>query len=407
MKADDASGISQAPEASGDSAGAGLFCNEHGVPEVECAICQVDLASSLEPGDSMKVRFPSMESAGKAGIRTELPFITERAPGVKAYCEVGFNRNRMARVTPLAGGVIHEVLLDVGDDVEEGDVLVRLHSAEVAAAKSTYLVALVERDIRRETYEREKQLQEQKISAERDFLDARAACRSASLAANNLRQQLINLGLTGTDISFIEQNQDASADIQIRAPFSGTLVERDAVYGENIEKGHALFTVAELSTRWLTLSVPAGRIDQLEVGQPVEARFDELPGRTYMGKITWIDSSIDPRTRMVQARAVVEDPGRRIKTGLFGEARILTDAKQFSAVVPRDTVQRHEGNDFVFVQDAPDLFSLRRVTLGDSDGEKVHIAAGVKAGDPLVVENSFIVMSEFLKSRLGAGCVHE
>ena len=391
----------------GEDEMAALFCNEHRVPEAECAICQPDLAAALEPGGSMKVRFPSTEAADKAGVRTARPPFTKAAPGIKAYCEVQFNRNRMAKVTPLAGGIIHDVRHDVGEEVEKGEVLVLLHSAEVAAAKSDYLAALVEQDIRRGTFEREKQLKEQQISAEREFLDAQAAHRTASLTASNLRQKLLNLGLLPTEIARIEQEQDASADLQIRVPFAGTLVERDAVTGEAIEDGHALFTVAELSTRWLALSVPAHHIAQIHVGQSVEARFADLPGSVYTGEITWIDSSVDPLTRMVRARALVEDPERRTKTGLFGEARIINGAERAVAIVPRDTVQRHEGADFVFVQSTADLFFLRRVVLGDSEGDNIHIVAGVEPDESVVVGNSFIVMSEFLKSRLGAGCVDE
>ncbi len=386
---------------------AGLFCNEHGVPEIECAICQPDLAASLEPGKSLKVRMPSVESADKAGIRTARPVFTESAPGMKAYAEVQYNRNRLARVTPLAGGIIHEVRHDVGTAVEKGEVLALLHSTRVAEAKGDFLSALVELDIRRETFEREEQLKEQKISAEQEFLNARAAYRTARLTVNNLRQKLINLGLTSSEIRRTEQEQDASADLQIRAPFSGTLVERNAVVGEAVEEGHPLFTVADLSSRWLALSVPAHYIGRVQVGQTVEARFSDLPGSIYEGNITWIDSTVDPLTRMMRARALVEDPEHRIKTGLFGEARILNGDKRAAAVVPRDTVQHYEGADFVFVQNAVDLFALRRVVLGDSEGDNTYILAGVEPDDQVVVENSFIVMSEFLKSRLGAGCVHE
>jgi cobalt-zinc-cadmium efflux system membrane fusion protein len=326
---------------------------------------------------------------------------------MKAYFEVEFNENRMARITPLAGGIVHEVRHDVGDHVEAGEVLVLLHSAEVAKAKSNYLVALVDQDIRQETFEREKRLKEQRVSAEQDFLDAQAAHRTARLAVSNLRQRLLNLGLTPAEVSRIEREQDASADLQIRAPFSGTLVERNAVVGEFIEDGHSLFTVADLSTRWLALSVPAHDVDRVHAGQTMEARISELPGSVYTGNVTWVDAAVDPLTRMIRARALVMDPEQRLKTGLFGEGRISNGNRRPSAILPRDAVQAYEGADFVFVQDAPDLFLLRRVSLGDVEGENIHILAGLTPNDPVVVENSFIVMSEFLKSRLGAGCVDD
>lgn len=386
---------------------AGLQCNEHGVPEIECGICQPDRAKSLEPGENLKVRFPSIEAAGKAGIGTERPRISQSTPSVKAFCEAQYNLNAMAKITPLAGGVIHEVRHDIGERVNAGEILVVLHSADAASAKSDYLTAFVERDIRRQTFEREKRLKEQQISAESEFLDAEAAYRTADLALRNLKQKLLNLGLTENEITEIENKQDASADISIRAPFDGTLIERAAVVGEAIEMGHTLFTIADLSTYWLSLSIPSDHIDQVRVDRSVEAHFAELPGATYTGRITWVDTAVDARSRMVRARALVVERSGRIKAGLFGEAQILTGDARGSAIVQRKAVQRHEGGAFVFVQNSPDLFSMRRVALGEVDGEEIHVIAGLDPNDRVVTEGSFIVMSEFLKSRLGAGCVDD
>lgn len=384
-----------------------LFCNEHNVPEIECGICQPDLASSLEPGENLKVRLPSVKSAGKAGIRTQLPGIQVSAPVIKAFCEVRYNLNTMARVTPLAGGVIHEVRHDVGAQVKAGETLVVLHSSEVAASKSDYLTAIVENGILHQTFERETRLKEQKISAESEFLDAEAAYRTGRLVLSNLKQKLINLGMTGDEIIQLEKEQVASADLEIRAPFSGTLVERAAVVGEAIEMGHALFTIADLSTHWLAMSIPSDRIREVRLGQNVEARFSDLPDTTYTGSVTWVDTSVDVRTRMVRARAVITDRTGHLKAGLFGDANILTAAARSVAIVPREAVQRHEGGEFVFVQNEPNLFSLRRVALGETHGEGIAVLVGLTPNDSVVTDGSFIVMSEFLKSRLGAGCVDD
>ncbi len=396
---------SHEPASNADHGHAGdLFCNDHGVAEIECGICQPQRAASLEPGESMKIRFPSTASAQKVGIQTQPPRVAFSAPGLQAFCEVQYNLNTMARVTPLAGGVIRSVEHDVGKHVAAGDVLVELHSAEVAAAKSDLLSALVEREIRRKTFEREKRLKEHNIAAEKDFLQAHAALRAAELAVNNLGQKLINLGFDDEQMNQIEHTQNTSARLEVCAPFDGTLVERRAVVGEAAKVGDALFTIADLSSRWLMLSVPANHLASLRVGQTVEARFDELPESTILGHITWIDTSIDPRSRMVRARALVTDDAEQIKTGLFGQARVLTGEIRQTTFVPRDTVQHYEGGSFVFVQSEPDLFALRRVALGASMGEQVEVITGLEPADPVVTEGSFIVMSEFLKSRLGAGC---
>lgn len=393
------------PASNADHEHAGrLFCHEHGVAEIDCGICQPQRAASLEPGQSMKIRFPSITSAQKVGIQTKPPQVVSAAPGLQAFCEVQYNLNTMARVTPLAGGVIRRVGHDVGQHVAAGEVLVELHSAAAAAAKSDWLSAQVQREIRRQTFERERRLKEQNIAAEKDVLEAKVALRAAEVAVNNLRQNLVNLGFDDKQMAQIEREQDVSARLEVRAPFDGTLVERMAVVGEAAAVGDALFTIADLSSRWLVLSVPTSHLARLRVDQAVEARFDELPGLTIHGRITWIDTSIDPRSRMVRARALVTDGAEQIKTGLFGQARILTGKERPATLIPQGAVQRHEGNSFVFVQHEPDLFALRRVALGASVGERVEVLDGLEPVDPVVTEGSFIVMSEFLKSRLGAGC---
>ena len=382
-----------------------LFCGEHDVPERECGICQPDLAASLQPGENLKVRFPSAESADKVGIRTARPTVAEVKPLVSAYCETQYNLNTLAKVTPLVGGVIRTVFRDLGEQVEAGEPLVELHSAAVAEAKSAYLSAVVERDIAQQSFERQKRLQAENIAAEKDLLKAEANHRSARLSASNLKQRLENLGLSADEIEKVEREQDTSAHLVVRAPFSGTLVGRSAVMGESVDVGAELFTLADLSSQWLKLSIPSDSIGQVEVGQQVEATFAELPGSPITGRITWIDTSIDPQTRMVQARAVVAPEGRRITTGLFGKAHIAIGVSQQGAILPRSAVQRHEGRDFVFVRDSEDLFALRRVQLGNSRGGQVEILAGVEPSESVVTQGSFIAMSEFLKSRLGAGCV--
>lgn len=382
----------------------GLFCNEHNVAEIECAICQPDLTTSLKSGGSMKIRFASMHSADKAGVRTGLPRAAQATPSIEALCEVQYNHNTMAKVSPLADGVIRAVRHDVGDKVQAGDVLVELHSAQAATTKSHYLSALVERDIREQTFTREKRLFDQKIAAEKNYFEAQASHRAAELTVNNLKQQLMNLGYTTLEIQQIEKDQDTSANLVIRAPFDGTIVQRNAVIGEAKAIGQSVFTIADLSTRWLVLSVSSRHIAHVQKGKSVIATFEELPGLTVKGEITWVDTAIDSRSKMLQARALVEDNLQQIKTGLFGKASIITGSDQAVTLVPRDSVQRHEGASFVFVRNEPDLYSIRRVALGQTRGQSVEILDGVSATDSVVTDGSFIVMSEFLKSRLGAGC---
>ncbi|HKK17650.1 MAG TPA: efflux RND transporter periplasmic adaptor subunit [Opitutales bacterium] len=384
----------------------GLFCNEHGVYERECGICQPDLAASLKPGESLKVRFASEFSAEKAGIGIGSPKASEVTPSVSVYCQTEYNRNALARITPLVDGIVQRVHKDLGDTVKTGEPLVEIHSSAVADAKSAYLSALVRLDTAEQTFNRQEKLDAENISAEKDLIEARGAFRSASFDADTARQRLINFGMSEEDVVKVKKNQDTSAGLTLRAPFDGTLVTRHAVVGETVKIGHQLYTLADLSEFWLELSIPPSELDRIRIGQPVEARFSELGDRPVEGHISWIDTAVDPKTRMVRARAVVRPGERPISVGLYGEAFIAIADKQSGAVLPASAVQRHEGADFVFVRDSADLYALRRVELSARRDGQVEVLRGLKPGEPVVVDGSFIAMSEFLKSRLGAGCVH-
>lgn len=386
----------------------GLFCQEHRVPEAECGICQPQLTADLEPGDELKVRFESTRSASKAGVQTVPARRATVQASVPAFCEISYNENALARITPLAEGIVRKVLVDVGQDVETGDVLVEVHSTEVASAKAAFAAAVVDLDLKEVACRREERLAKKNISSEKEVQEADAACKIAVLTLSTATQKLLNYGFTAEEVAAIEEDRDTSAVLLVRAPYAGTLVERSAVLGEAVQPGDGLFTLADLSSMWLSLSIPADQAVQLRKGLAVEATFRGLSGETTRGEITWINTSIDERSRMLRARAVVSNARRELSAGMFGDARVLVADAQATVDVPKDAIQRFENKPYVFVKLEDDLYSLRRVaTVERPSKDSVAVIAGLRADEPVVAVGGFTVMSEFLKSRLGAGCVDD
>ena len=386
----------------------GLFCNEHRVPEIECGICQPQRTAELEPGGELKVRFESSNSASKAGIETVLARAATAQASVSAFCEVMYDQNALARITPLAGGIVREVFVDVGADVETGDVLVEIHSAEVASAKAEFVAAVVDFDLKEVACQREQRLAERNISSEKEVQEADAACKTAELMLATTRQRLLNYGFTEEEVAAIEEERDTSASLLVRAPYDGTLIEREAVVGEAVQPGQRLFSLANVDSMWLDLSIPAEQAGLIRSGLSVAAAFRGFGDEVTHGEITWIDTSIDERSRMLRARAVVDNPGRALSAGLFGDAMVFVADAQDAVDVPRESIQRFDDDPYVFVQLEEDLFSLRRVaTVDRPSADMVAVIDGLRADEPVVATGSFTVMSEFLKSRLGAGCVDD
>jgi hypothetical protein len=168
--------------------------------------------------------------------------------------------------------------------------------------------------------------------------------------------------------------------------------------------GDQMFSVTDLNTLWLRLAVSERDVVGLRVGQRVEIRSQAID-REITGAITWISSRLDETTRMAEVRAEVANPDRSLRAGMFVDANIAVGESAVSLLLPRDTVHRFGGNPFVFVRLSGDLYELRRVETTPASQNLTAVTAGLTEHDLVAVEQSYLLKSEFQKSRLGAGLV--
>ena len=195
--------------------------------------------------------------------------------------------------------------------------------------------------------------------------------------------------------------------MEVRAPFSGEIVERSAVRGALVEAGKSLVTLADRSVMWAKLNIPESALGCVKVGQTVELRVESLPGQTFIGKLTWIAAEVDDKNRMVRARAEVANIDGTLKAKMFARARILTRSAEGAVLLPVSAIQCIEGKSFVFVKVEEDLYDARVVQLGAKFDGKVEIIQGVTPRETVAVNHAFPLKSAFLISRLGAGCADD
>lgn len=305
--------------------------------------------------------------------------------------EVRFNEDRTAHVVPRLAGVSESVAANLGQQVRAGQVLAVIASTSLSEQRSELLTAQRRQEAALATFEREKKLWQEKISAEQDFLQAQATLREADIAVDNARQKLAAIGATGAPSSRTGLNR-----FEVRAPFDGTIVEKHLSRGEAVREDASIFTVSDLSSVWAEFAVAPKDLAVVRVGQQVivsSSAFDEKA----QGTISYVGSLLGEQTRTARARVTVANPQGAWRPGLFVTVSVLGAAQQVPVAIPAEAVQRIENQTMVF-KAVPGGFQAVTVKTGREDGRSVEVLQGLKAGDQVATRNAFILKSELGKA---------
>jgi len=319
-----------------------------------------------------------------AGIVTARAVAASVDTAVTLPGEVHFNEDRTAHVVPRVAGVVESVSAALGQDVRKGQALAEIASPELAELRSAALAADKRVGLARATYEREKKLWEDKISAQQDFLQAEQQYREAQIEAQSARSKLTALG-AGSGSGALNR-------YVLRAPFNAVVVEKHLVQGEAVKEDANAFVLSDLSKVWVQIAVSPKDLGAIRVGQSVTIR-SPAGGEAVNGKVSYVGNLLGEQTRTATARVVVDNPGLAWRPGLFVNVSVVRGKKEASVTVQADGVQTIEGKPVVFVK-AAEGFQARPVTLGASDGKIVEIVQGLAAGAEYVATGSFVVKAE-------------
>ncbi|MBY0249583.1 MAG: efflux RND transporter periplasmic adaptor subunit [Nitrospiraceae bacterium] len=312
------------------------------------------------------------------------------------------NENRLAHLSARVPGHIVAVYANLGDRVKKGDRLLLLDSPAFAAAQLEYRKVRTTLRVTEQALERAQALLDRgAIGAgesqrrEADYENARAALLEAE-------EKLHLLGMTEREIQRLAAKTLPHAEVaqvSLRAPFIGDVIERNATIGEVIDPNKTLFTVADLSTVWVRADFPEQQAGRLKTGLMIELRVSAYPDTMFRGAITYVGAVIDPATRTVTARADVSNPDGRLRPEMFAEVTLMTD-EQSVLSVPRAAVQQVGSRTVAFVVRGPRRFESREVTIVQASGDYIQVVAGLTSGDEVVTQGSYALKSEYLREKL-------
>ena len=271
-------------------------------------------------------------------------------------------------VQPEFSGTLTALTVKAGQKVAKGQILGRIDDAgmsqQLAQVQTQYELA-------KTTYERQKNLWDQKIGSEIQYLQAQTQMNSLQKSINQMKAQL--------------------AKTVIRAPFSGTIDEVFVEKGQVVAPGpQGLMRIVNLGNMFVSTSVPESYIGKLKVGTEVDVFLTSL-GKTYKGKVRQVGNFINPNNRSFGIEVSIPNPENLLRPNQVAKLKIIDYVKKDATVVPTNVIQEDgKGNHYVYTVDNSNgktgTAKKTVVTLGQSSDNVTEILSGVSAEDVIVTE---------------------
>jgi cobalt-zinc-cadmium efflux system membrane fusion protein len=309
----------------------------------------------------------------------------DAASELKVTGVVGADVSRNIPVITLASGRVTEIHARLGDTVTEGQLLMKVQSADISGAYSDYQQALADETLARAQLDRSKILFEKGAIAQKDLEVAQDAETKAQVT---VKTTLDHLRVLGTD------PDHPSAIVEVKAPVSGVITDQQVTAAAGVQ-GLASpnpFTISDLSSIWILCDVYENDLAQVHLGQYADVNLNAYPNQVLKGRIGNISPVLDPSTRTAKVRLELHNPGMILRIGMFVTATFHGLQKQVHATVPAPAILHLHDRDWVYVSTGGAKFQRVEVVGGNMLPGNLQEVSGIRPGQK-VVSNALVLQS--------------
>lgn len=312
---------------------------------------------------------------------------------------VDFDNDHATTVLAPFSGPVSRLLVATGERVKEGAVLAVVDSPDFATAVSAYKKALATASTTRRLADMDKDLVQQDGVAQREEDQAKTDAGNAAADRDAARQALVALDVEPQTVKAIERGRRTPRiEGMIRSPVAGTVVEKFVTPGQLLQAGTTpCFTVADLAHVWVMAQVSAADLASVSIGDPVDV-VTGIAGNVFSGTVDNIAALVNPDTRAVLVRVVVDNSRGFLRKQMYVNVRIHSREESHGMLIPVSAILRDDENlPFVYVAQPDGGFARRHVTLGYRTDDQYDIPEGLSAGDKVVVDGGIFV--QFMQSQ--------
>lgn len=372
---------------------------EHGVRMYECDACRYEVGVARAPAALLAQGLLKVGVVGRRAVEAPIALT-----GV-----IRFDGRRVASLSPPMESVIRRVLVIPGQRVTKGQPLVEVESIALGETESSYLEAQAALRLARENLDRQETLRRERIAAEKDYLQARQDYEVADIRVTSAVGKLRRLGRTADDLAGLDEHRTPGGTLTLRAPGPGAVLELNAIPGKAAGPTDIVAVIGDPSTVWLVADLHEGDLSRtagLAGAEDLKALVTvaAYPDREFPGKVVAIDPGMDEATRTLKLRVEIADSGGLLCAGMFAGVRLLPSLREDVTAVSRSSVFSDEGRSFVFLHHHGDYYVRRPVETARVWGEWLEVTAGLSGGETIVTDGGFLLKSDVLRSKMGAGC---
>ena len=361
-------------------------------------------AASTNTSESEPVEVSlTSEAMGRAGIKTALVRSEAAVAAITVPGTVMSNAYRDTKVNALVGGIVRQVGVELGQPVARGQVLAVIFSNELAEAQMKYVSMQAMLTADHQKLERTVQLVAIGAVSRQELEETTATHHAHETELAATRQRLLLLGLTADQVGALHDASQVVSEVTVTAPSEGTVIVRSANPGQVVGTGQELFTVTDLSTIWVIGDLYEKDFASVRVGSEATVSMPAVSRETLRGRVTYIDPRVDAASRTAKVRVEVPNRGGRLRLGMYVSVDFQATSSERRIVVPKSAVQTLGERAVVYVPaaDGEGRFTERVIQLGSTIGELVEVLRGVKPGERVVTEGSFLLRAEASRTRSG------
>ena len=345
------------------------------------------------------------EQEKSMGIVTSKAVIAQHAHSQKVAAEVVVPVGQERILSAPQAGLIDQLMVASGQSVKQGEVMAHLSSPELLALQRDHLQALSQQKLSQNSYQRDNELYQDGIIAERRYLATQSQHEQNKVLLEERRQALRLSGMSDVSIQQMEKTGQYSRGITMNAPISGVVIEQMVTAGQRVDINTPLYRIAQLNSLWLEMHVPTNILPQIQLNMPIQATVTNgnSPSQIVKGEIIAIVPNMNKQEQTVLVRALIKQNTAKLNPGQMLEAEFIqpsslrnSSTSQLYSVAKTAIIYIDGIQSYIFVKKSGGYQLVAVKVLGE-DGPRVNIQANISTEAEIAISGTSLLKAKAMQ----------